>query len=183
MQINVSQQLKGTIGTIRNYEVNEVIDVEGCNYTVQGTVTLMRTDHGILVKSNLNTESGLTCSRCVAQFTCPLTINIEEEYLPTTDIISGSPLLPVPDDPGAFTIDERNTLDLTEAIRQYTLLAIPMKPLCQQDCAGLCPTCGTNLNQAHCDCPPPAGDPRWAELRKLIQSDSESKVKNQKGRK
>ena len=182
MQINVSQQLKGTIGSIRDYEVNEIIDVEGCNYTVQGTVTLMRTDHGILVKGNLNTESELTCSRCVTLFTCPLTLTIEEEYLPTTDIISGSPL-PVPDEPGAFTIDERNLLDLTEAIRQYTLLAIPMKPLCQQDCAGLCPTCGSNLNQAHCDCPPAPGDPRWAELRKLLQSDSESTVKNQKGRK
>ncbi len=182
MQINVSQQLKGTIGTVRNYEVNEVIDVEGCSYTVQGTVTLMRTDHGILVKSNLNTASGLTCSRCVTVFDCPLPINIEEEYLPTTDIISGSPL-PVPDDPGAFTIDERNILDLTEAIRQYTLLAIPMKPLCRQDCAGLCPACGTNLNLAHCDCPPPAGDPRWEELRKLIQNDPESTLKNQKGRK
>ncbi len=182
MQINVSQQLKGAIGTERNYEVNEVIDVEGCNYTVTGTVKLMRTDHGILVKGNLSTGSELTCSRCVAQFTCPLTLTIEEEYLPTTDIISGSPLA-VPDDPGAFTIDERNILDLTEAIRQYTLLAIPMKPLCQQDCAGLCPACGTNLNQAQCDCPPPAGVPRWAELRKLIQGDSESTVKNQKGRK
>ena len=182
MQINVSQQLKGTIGSERTYEVNEVIGVEGCNYTVQGTVKLMRTDHGILVKGALKTDSELTCSRCVALFTCPLTINIEEEYLPTTDVISGSPL-PVPDDPGAFTIDERNILDLTEAIRQYTLLAVPMKPLCQQDCAGLCPTCGTNLNQAHCDCAPPAGDPRWAELRKLLQNDSESPLKNLKGRK
>ena len=182
MQINVSQQLKGTMGTIRDYEVNEVIDVEGCNYTVQGMVRLMRTDQGILVKGSLNTQSELTCSRCVTVFDCPLTLTIEEEYSPTTDIVSGTPL-PVPDDPGSFIIDERNILDLTEAIRQYTLLAIPMKPLCQQDCAGLCPSCGTNLNQLHCDCPPGPGDPRWAELRKLLQSDSESQVKNLKGRK
>jgi len=181
MQINVSQQLKGTIGSVRNYDVNEVIEIEGHEYRVQGTVSLMRTDHGILVKGALNTQSELTCSRCVTAFDCPLTLNIEEEYLPTTDIVNGSPL-PVPDDPGAFTIDERNILDLTEAIRQYALLAIPMKPLCQPDCAGLCPTCGANLNQAHCDCPPPAGDQRWAELRKLLQNDSESPSKNLKGR-
>lgn len=182
MQINVSQQLKASIGSIRNYEVNEVIDIDGCNYTVQGTVRLMRTDHGILVQGTLNTDSKLTCSRCLSLFDCPLTLNIEEEYLPTTDIISGSPL-PVPDDPGAFTIDERNILDLTEAMRQYVLLAIPMKPLCHQDCAGLCPTCGTNLNQASCDCPPEPADSRWAELRKLLKSNSESSVKNLKGRK
>jgi len=161
--------------------VNEVIDIDGCNYTVQGTVRLMRTDHGILVQGTLNTDSELTCSRCLSLFDCPLTLNIEEEYLPTTDIISGSPL-PVPDDPGSFTINERNILDLTEAMRQYVLLAIPMKPLCHQDCAGLCPTCGTNLNQVSCDCSPEPADSRWAELRKLL-NDTKPKVKNLKGRK
>jgi len=182
MQINVSQQLKAAIGSIRNYEVDDAIDIEGCNYTVKGTVSLMRTDQGILVKGTLNTGSELTCSRCLTLFDCPLTLDIEEEYYPTIDIITGAPL-PPPDDPGSFTIDEHNILDLTEAIRQYTLLAIPMKPLCRQDCAGLCPTCGTNLNQAQCDCPPEPADPRWAKLRELISSEAKSPVKNPKGRK
>ena len=167
MQINVSQQLKGTIGSVREYEVNEVIDIDGCNYTVEGMVKLMRTDHGILVKGTLNTESELTCSRCITLFDCPLTLDIEEEYLPITDIISGTPL-PVPDDPGSFTIDERNILDLTEAIRQYTLLAIPMKPLCDKECAGLCQSCGHNLNQGRCQCAGQVIDPRWSELTKLL---------------
>ena len=182
MEINVSEQLKAAIGSIRNYEVSEDIDIDGCNYKVEGTVTLMRTDHGILVKGDLNTASELTCSRCLSLFDCPLKINIEEEYLPTTDIISGTPL-PLPDDPGTFTIDEHNILDLTEAIRQYALLAIPMKPLCHQECAGLCPTCGTNLNQTDCNCPPKPADSRWAALRNLISTESESPVRNLKGRK
>ena len=176
VQINVSQLLKGAIGSERNYEVDEVIDIDGCNYKVQGEVRLMRTDRGILVEGTLKTDRELTCSRCLSLFDCPLTLNIEEEYLPTTDIISGASL-PSPDDPGSFTIDERNILDLTETIRQYALLAIPMKPLCREDCAGLCPTCGANLNQASCDCPPGPADPRWSELRKLIMSDTETPPK------
>jgi uncharacterized protein len=46
------------------------------------------------------------------------------------------------DEPGAFTIDRNNILDLEEAVRQYSTLAIPMKPLCREDCPGLCPVCG-----------------------------------------
>ena len=182
MQINVSQQLKGTIGSIRNYEVNEVIDIDGCNYTVQGMVSLMRTDHGILVKGTLNTDSELTCSRCLTLFSCPLTMNIEEEYFPTIDLATGAQL-PLPDEPGCFTIDEHNILDITEAIRQYALLAIPMKPLCRENCAGLCPTCGCNLNQAPCNCPPKPVDPRWSELSKLVLADSQTALNKRKGTK
>jgi len=95
-----------------------------------------------------------------------LTLNIEDEYFPTTDVVSGASL-PLPGEPGCFTIDEHHILDLTEAIRQYALLAVPMKPLCRGDCAGLCPNCGHNLNQGPCDCLPQKVDPRWSELNKL----------------
>lgn len=174
MQINVSQQLKASIGSMRDYEVSGIVDIEGGNNTVRGEVRLTRTDRGILAKGALHTEIELTCSRCLSLFNCPLTLNIEEEYFPTTDILSDAPL-PLPDEPGSFTIDEHNILDLTEAIRQYAILAIPMKPLCQEDCAGLCPTCGANLNQAPCNCPPEPADPRWSELSKLVSSDKERK--------
>jgi len=153
MQLNVSQLLKASIGSIRNYEVSETVDITGGGSMVEGKVRLMRTDRGILVKGTLHTEVEVTCSRCLSLFSCPLALNIEEEYFPTTDVISGA-TLPLPEEPGCFTIDEHHVLDLTEAIRQYALLATPMKPLCGDDCAGLCPYCGHNLNQGPCDCPP-----------------------------
>jgi uncharacterized protein len=96
-----------------------------------------------------------------------LKINFEEEFLPTVDATSGMPL-PPPDDAGAFTIDEQHILDLTEAVRQYSLMAIPIKALCREDCAGLCQTCGKNLNEGTCDCAAPDIDPRWAKLTKLL---------------
>ena len=166
MRINVSQQLKSSIGSIRNYEVSEVVSIAGGDSMVEGKVTLVRTDRGILTEATLHTEVEVTCSRCLSLFDYPLTLSIGEEYFPITDVVSGISLS-LPEEPGCFTIDEHHVLDLTEAIRQYALLAIPMKPLCGQDCAGLCPTCGHNLNQGPCDCLPQQADPRRSKLNKL----------------
>ncbi len=78
-------------------------------------------------------------------------------------------MLPPPDDPDAFLIDPHQILDLTEALRQYRVMAEPMQPLCQPDCLGLCPRCGYNLNQGPCGCPRQQVDVRWAALGELAE--------------
>jgi len=166
MRINVSQQLKSSIGSARNYEVSEVVNLPSGDSLVQGEVTLVRTDRGILARATLHTVIEATCSRCLSLFDCPLTLNIEEEYFPITDVVSGT-ALPLPEETGSSLIDEHHILDLTEAIHQYALLVMPMKPLCRENCAGLCPTCGHDLNQGHCSCLPQQADPRWSELSKM----------------
>lgn len=180
LQINVSYLLKSPIGSIRNYDVNGTIEMDGYDSTVRGEVQLMRTDRSILVKGEINTLSELDCGRCLGSFTAEGTLHIEEEYFPTGNIMNGAPM-PEPDEPGVFTIDEYSILDLTEAIRQYTVLLSPMKPLCRQDCAGLCPTCGTNLNQSSCDCPRQPADHRWAKLSGLALPRNETSSPEQKG--
>ncbi len=170
MQINVSGLLKSALGSKLDYWVSDVVNISDSDCPVQGKVWLTRTDRGILVKARLNTEVRATCSRCLGMFTYPVPVNFEEEYFPLIDVVSGSSL-PLPDEPGCFTIDEHHILDLTEAVRQYALLTIPMKPLCRQDCAGLCPTCGRNLNRGGCDCPPQNLEPRWSKLGKLLLTD------------
>jgi uncharacterized protein len=168
MDMNVSQLLRDPVGSTRDYAIDETIDItgDGKRHKVQGTCNLMRLQQSILVKCNLDTEVELTCSRCLGKFRQPLKIKFEEEFLPTIDILSGTPL-PLSEGSGAFTIDEHHILDLTEAVRQYGLLAIPMKALCKKDCAGLCPTCGQNLNEGQCDCPDDDTDPRWSKLADL----------------
>jgi uncharacterized protein len=167
MQINVSQLLREPIGAKRDFQVKGGADIsgDGKSCLVQGNCSLLRTQRSVLAKCTVNTDIELTCSRCLSLFRYPLTLNFEEEYLPTVDAISGAPL-PPPEE-GVFTIDEHHILDLTEAISQYTLLAIPMKPLCHKECAGLCPNCGHNLNQGRCDCPTETIDPRWSKLTRL----------------
>jgi uncharacterized protein len=165
MQINVSQLLQEPIGSTREYDISADAEIigDGNTYHVQGNCLLLRTQRSVLVKCALDAEVELTCNRCLSRFRHPLKIKFEEEYVPTVDIHSGA-TLPPPDEAGAFTIDERHNIDLTEAIRQYALMAVPMKALCDEDCAGLCPKCGKNLNQGKCDCPAEDIDPRWAKL-------------------
>jgi uncharacterized protein len=55
-------------------------------------------------------------------------------------------------------------IDLTPALREDLLLAIEGYPVCQDACAGLCPSCGARLGEEDCSCPPPDPDPRWAAL-------------------
>ena len=85
--------------------------------------------------------------------------------------------LPAPEEPGSFTIDDRNIMDISEAIRQYTVMALPIKPLCRQDCSGLCPTCGMNLNEKHCSCTHEI-DSRWEKLSSLVLTDTEYSADN-----
>ncbi|MBI4267489.1 MAG: DUF177 domain-containing protein [Chloroflexi bacterium] len=181
MQMNVAQLLKSPVGATRHYDMSQVMEIADGQSLVQGKIELIRLGRSILAKAKLRTEVELTCSRCLTVFKHSLTLDIEEEYFPTINIITGVSM-PVPDEPGAFTIDENNILDLSEAIRQYGLMALPMKPLCREDCAGLCLTCGGNLNQTTCDCPPPV-DHRMAVLRKLVLSNNQALASERKGNK
>jgi uncharacterized protein len=168
MDMNVSQLLRDPIGSTRDIKIDEQIDIlgDGNSHKIQGTCNLIRTQRSILAKCRLNTEVELACSRCLSKFHQPIRIKFDEEFLPTIDVLSGMALLP-PEEPSAFTIDEHHILDLTEAVRQYALLVIPMKPLCKKDCAGLCPNCGKNLNEGKCGCPDDNNDPRWSKLAEL----------------
>ena len=60
-------------------------------------------------------------------------------------------------------------IDLRQLVREQIFLMLPMKPLCLESCAGLCPVCGTNLNTGSCECSPEWEDPRLAPLRALAR--------------
>jgi uncharacterized protein len=60
-------------------------------------------------------------------------------------------------------------LDLAHMLREQFYLAMPMRPLCREDCRGLCPQCGTNLNVDSCGCTRERHDPRFDGLRTLIE--------------
>lgn len=168
MRINVAQLLKQPVGAERRYRINELRDrADEETGQWEGGIELTRTDRGILVQSVLRTIVSLICSRCLAIFDYPITLRVKEEFFPTVDVISGIPLS-LPDESDAFTIDEHHSLDLTETLRQYVLLALPLKTLCRPDCAGLCPHCGADLNQSSCVCESFSSASPWAELEKLL---------------
>lgn len=157
--INVAQLLKEPIGATRRIDIDDVVGGGEEAIQVWGELEFIRTNRSILVEGVLDARSKATCSRCLSLFDCQLSFHVEEEYFPTVDVVSGV-YLPLPEEPGAFTIDASHILDLSEAVRQHTLLTMPLKPLCQPDCAGLCPSCGHNLNEGKCSCPPAGHAPR-----------------------
>ncbi len=163
MQINVAQLLKEGTGATRTHDVDGCLCLEnvsaggpgqaGQESRVEGRATLTRAARGILLQGAFSCHVSLTCVRCLASFPHSAAFDVEEMFYPSTDILTGLPLaLPDEDGSASFTIDAHHVLDTSEMIRQYSLLAIPMKPLCRADCAGLCPHCGANLNEGQCRC-------------------------------
>jgi len=167
MQVNVAGLLKLSIGAERKFDVDEDINIDGKSVRVTGMAQMVRTDRGILVKGDFKAELEVECSRCLEPFHCPVNIKFEEEFFPEIDVVTGLSLDFPEEQAGYFTISPNHIIDLDEAIRQYALLDVPMKPLCKNECAGLCPSCGKDRNHGCCECPPPEIDPRLAVLNKF----------------
>lgn len=178
---NVAQLLKESAGATRSanvvasiYELapelaHDAADADAAAPILAGPVRLLRTGNDILVQGELHAELILPCARCLAPVNVPLTVTLEDVFTPTLDIVTGQAITPEEEDQ-ALWIDEHHLLDLSEVLRQYVLVALPMHPLCRADCRGLCPVCGQNLNEGFCDCKPEP-DPRWAKLAALLDAD------------
>jgi uncharacterized protein len=174
LAFNVAQLLKEGVGASRQRELSgEVYDVDENNpgaVPVAGAVTLVRTPAGILVTGEAEMTLAVQCRRCLELTSQRVTLEIEEEFVPQIDVFTGRPVAPPPDTGPELIIDERHTLDLTEVLWQYAV-AQTMRPVyCSEDCKGLCPYCGANLNLGTCACDTRQIDPRLEGLTRLLGS-------------
>lgn len=112
------------------------------------------------------TELELPCSRCLETFRLPVDVAFDQRYLPQGQA-SGEDESEVADEDLETSFYRDDEIDLNELLREQFYLALPMKPLCRDECKGLCPQCGTNLNSGSCDCAPAWEDPRLAALKTL----------------
>jgi uncharacterized protein len=170
---NVAQLLKEPVGSTRTLEVvDELPAPDGDAVThIRGQVRLIRTDQGIWTEGSVDATVHAECSRCLVRFSRWVTLKLSGEFLPTVDIQTGRRLKHLQDVDDSFAIDGYHTLDLTEAIRQYTIAATPLQPLCQAQCQGICSGCGADLNEGSCGCQQPI-DPRWAPLMNMLTRNS-----------
>ncbi len=140
--------------------------LEFCRAAIHGTVNLSKHAHDILVRGRLEGQLGLACGRCLEPFTAP----VETDF----DLL----LVPAPQGEGpeeeelsAQELDvdfySGETVDLEAIIREQIILMVPLKPLCREDCQGLCSNCGTNLNLESCACQTEKSDSPFAQLAKL----------------
>jgi uncharacterized protein len=72
----------------------------------------------------------------------------------------------MPDDSEAYVIDN-DQINLLPMVRENLVLAIPLGPLCRDDCPGFCPHCGKDLSESSCSCDNSVIDPRWSALETL----------------
>jgi uncharacterized protein len=112
------------------------------------------------------TELELACSRCLEPFSMPFVGAIDVRYLPASELsVEDEREVAEEDLDTSYYRDDQ--IDLGELLREQFYLALPMKPLCRDGCAGLCPHCGTNLNTGTCQCTSQWEDPRLAPLKEL----------------
>lgn len=134
----------------------KIEDLELTN--LQGSVTIGRTPQGLVVQGKFSADTVLECVRCLKEFTYPLQWEFTELYAFTKKSVSESELL-VPEDA---------QLELAPLIREYALLEIPIKPLHDPDCKGLCIECGQDLNIKDCGHSQDQNDSPFADLKKLL---------------
>ena len=115
---------------------------------------------------NVKTELELDCSRCVEPFRMSVDAPFDIRFLPVSEA-AADPEREVDEEDLETSYYRDDRIDLNELLREQFYLALPMKPLCVDDCRGLCPLCGINLNTGACDCSPAWEDPRLAPLRQL----------------
>ncbi len=118
----------------------------------------------VLVQGRLTATVPQTCGRCLETFPARVDVGVDVRLMPrpaTGDAIElGRDDLDVD-----FYVNDE--LDVNRVVETETTLALPMKPLCRDDCRGLCPACGGNRNLVPCACASPAPDPRLVPLRDL----------------
>ena len=123
------------------------------------------------LEGHVRTVLELPCSRCLEPFRLPVDAALDLRYLPVSERSSDDEREIAEEDVDvSFYQDDQ--IDLTELLREQFYLALPMKPLCRDDCHGLCPQCGVNRNTGTCDCGPAWDDPRLAPLKGLIKGTS-----------
>lgn len=170
-RFSVSQLLQEPTGATRYHQLDDeqlVIDKTLRMRPVQGTLRLTRTPKGVLADAKLHGNVELECGRCLTLYPQPIELEFSEEYYQTVNVNTGA-RLPKPEEDDAFLIDETHKLDLADAMCEYVLLTLPPAPRCRDDCQGLCPYCGHNLNEGPCECVPDNDENPFAALSKLLK--------------
>ena len=182
MQVDLTQIRGAETPVVRQFDPATVAGADDA-FRVLGPVELVMTvqkdDELFRLIGRIRAELELACSRCLEPFPMHVDAPFDLRYLPQhlnmdrsgTEDGSGDDEEAVGQEVGgddlttAFYRDDQ--IDLLQLVREQLYLLLPMKPLHSEDCKGLCPNCGVNLNETTCDCRVEWEDPRLAPLKAL----------------
>ena len=138
-----------------------------------GRAQLVQEHHGkrqlindIRIVGDLSTRVEMACARCLEPIHCDVAKPFELLYRPQ-GADAGKEELSVTAAEAEVSYYQGEGLLLEDVLREQVLLALPIKAICRDDCKGLCPHCGRNLNQEQCNCADAAHDPRWSALKDI----------------
>ena len=163
--VNVAQLLKENVGATRIVEIHLdqfPLAEDARAHDVGAEVRLTRVVAGVLADGWVRGLAEIQCVRCLELFDAPFRGEFDAEYRPSIDVRSGLPL-PRPADEETFVIDHNHELDLGEVLRQVAILALPMRPVCREDCPGVAPELAEAAEEA--------ADDRLAVLRRLLEDE------------
>lgn len=134
---------------------------------VEAELHLDRSGRGVLISGSFSGGVALICSRCLERFAFQAQDRFQV-YCAAAAQGSLEQEHELSDDELDVTYLEEGRINTEELLRENILLSLPVQPLCHEDCRGLCPRCGANLNQGECGCTEACLDPRLQVLRKLL---------------
>ncbi len=123
--------------------------------------TLEKTSSQILLSCKTTAKARLTCDRCNEEYDTEIKNKFNALYFFDKSKVTEE------DDDVFYISRDNDKLDISKIVRDYSYLAIPMKKLCREDCKGLCPHCGANLNYEKCTCETETDNPIWNKLKQL----------------
>jgi uncharacterized protein len=133
-------------------------------------IVLHPVGQSITLSGDLRARILLQCSRCLEEFKFPMDSDFNLEYRSVSEISDRGEIQLTADEMDVQYYKEGN-IDLDEFIMGQVAEGIPFKPLCTDNCRGLCPQCGENLNQKSCVCVTESIDPRLAKLKDLLHKE------------
>jgi uncharacterized protein len=154
--------------TFQPSEVGEPDDAYRVVAPVDLTFEIHKDKEKFRLVGTVKTELELGCSRCLEPFRLAVDAPFDIRYLPAAEM-STDPEREIEDEDLETSYYRDDQIDLNQLLREQFYLVLPMKPLCQADCKGLCAQCGTNLNTGTCACAVGWEDPRLAPLKGLIK--------------
>ncbi|MGB9662778.1 MAG: YceD family protein [Moorellaceae bacterium] len=131
--------------------------------SVEGEIT--NTGKFLSLKGRVSTTLQLRCNRCLEAFSQVIDVPLGEEYCTPSVYASLPPGDELRDEVRVY---EGDSIDVGPVVDQALILALPMKWVCRDECLGLCPYCGQNLNEQGCHCRPQDIDPRLEVLARLL---------------
>jgi uncharacterized protein len=156
---NLEEDLHITLDEKSFYDGSEYIGVLN---SINFSGVLKKVGDIFLLDGKVNAVLELTCSRCLDKFPYTVNININEKFTDGKNTDENEDDLIFIDD---------SSIDVTEVIENNIILTLPIKRLCSDDCSGLCPRCGVNLNKSTCSCEKAETDIRWAKLKDMFSDD------------